>query len=176
MPEPRLSYAGWLALTDRDDEAAEQLKLVVSRFPDNGRARQMLLTLYWKDGDEASLHELARQTLRLFPSDPDTLEILSRKPAPRRSQPEAGALTADDFLNKSVTLSMVGKFAECVAAAQQALRLNPKSAMAWNNIASCRNSAKEFQEAAQAAREALKLDPTLNLAKKNLAWAEARMK
>lgn len=62
-------------------------------------------------------------------------------------------------------------FAKSVEAAEQALRLNPSSAEAFNNICSAYNNLKNWDKAIEACNMALKLKPDFQLAKNNLAFA-----
>jgi len=79
--------------------------------------------------------------------------------------------TAADFLNLSLQDYQAGHFKECIAAAQEALRLAPDMAEAYNNLAACDSSLAMWDAAIQAAEEALRLKPDFQLARNNLAWA-----
>jgi len=59
-----------------------------------------------------------------------------------------------------------------MAAARQALRLDPKSAVAWNNIAAADEGLKRWDDAIDAAKHALALQPDFQLARNNLAWSQ----
>ena len=88
----------------------------------------------------------------------------------------AGAMTADDFINESLRLHQAGLYAECIDAARAALKLDPGSAVAWNNIAAGYQALQRWDEAIAAAQKALALQPDFQLAKNNLAWAEQQKK
>jgi tetratricopeptide (TPR) repeat protein len=64
-----------------------------------------------------------------------------------------------------------GRYAESLAAAKQAVRLDPKSAVAWNNIAAADEGLKRWDDAIAAAQHALALQPDFQLARNNLAWS-----
>jgi protein O-mannosyl-transferase len=87
-----------------------------------------------------------------------------------------GAKTASDYINESLELNRAGKFEASLAAAQQAVRLDPKSAVAWNNIAADDEVLHRWDAAIDAAQHALALQPDFQLARNNLAWAESQKK
>jgi tetratricopeptide (TPR) repeat protein len=82
--------------------------------------------------------------------------------------------TADDLVNQSVALNRVGKYAESIATAQAAIKLNPRSAAAWNNIAANYEAMAKWDDAINAAKRAIELQPDFQLAKNNLAWSESQ--
>ena len=84
--------------------------------------------------------------------------------------------TAADFLNESLRLNQAGKYEESIVAAQQALRLDPGSAEAWNNIAANDEALHRWDSAIAAAQKAIALKPDFQLAKNNLAWSVAQKK
>ena len=83
-------------------------------------------------------------------------------------------LRAQDFVNESLRLNLAGKYVESIAAAREALRLNPNSAEAWNNIAANDESMHRWDDAIVAAKKAISLKPDMQLAKNNLAWSVAQ--
>lgn len=76
----------------------------------------------------------------------------------------------EDYLAQSVKMIRTGRFDEAIAAAKEALRLNPKSDVAWNNIGVSDISLHRFDEAQRSLEEALRLNPKMDLAKANLGW------
>lgn len=91
----------------------------------------------------------------------------------RRSGKTAGPLiSAADLINRSLALNQQGKFEESIAAARAALRLDPGSAAAWNNIAAANEALHRWDDSIAAAQQALRLQPDFQLAKNNLAWSE----
>jgi len=65
-------------------------------------------------------------------------------------------------------------YKKCIEPAQNALKLNRKSADAYNNICSAYNNLKKWNEAIGACQQALKLKSDFQLAKNNLAFAKQR--
>ena len=80
--------------------------------------------------------------------------------------------SAADWINRSLALNQQGKYEESIAAARQALQLDPNSAEAWNNIAADYESLRAWDPAIDAARKAIELKPDFQLARNNLAWSE----
>jgi tetratricopeptide (TPR) repeat protein len=84
-----------------------------------------------------------------------------------------GAKSAATLLDESLHLYQAGRFQECIAAAQGALKLQPNFPEAWNNIAAADASLHRWDDAIAAAQKAIALKPDFQLAKNNLAWALA---
>jgi tetratricopeptide (TPR) repeat protein len=55
------------------------------------------------------------------------------------------------------------------------LELNPKSAVAYNNICSSYNAMKNWQAAAAACKKALEINPKFERARNNLKWTESKL-
>ncbi len=154
---PRYYFARWLSETRRNPEAIAQLTVAVGLNPDYIAARYLLLQLYSIQGDTAKLDALAQDTIARFPSDNTARSFLG--PSPQR------------YLNQSLALYSAGKYDECIAAAREALKLQPNYAEAWNNIAAAYNSMSKWDQGIAAADEAIRLNPAFQLAKNNRAWA-----
>jgi protein O-mannosyl-transferase len=81
---------------------------------------------------------------------------------------------AHEYLNRSLLYHQAGQYWRCIGAAQEALRLQPDYAEAYNNIAAAYESMGMWEEARDAARKALRIRPDFELARNNLTWVEAR--
>jgi len=93
-----------------------------------------------------------------------------------RGAPAAPAMSADKqavdrLVDESNALAQAGKYDESIAAAKSALRLDPNSALAWNNIAAANEAMHKWDAAIDAATKAVALQPDFQLAKNNLAWS-----
>lgn len=75
---------------------------------------------------------------------------------------------SDDFVNLSLAYYNAKMYARCVMAAEEAVKLNPKNAAAWNNICVACNRLYWFDRAVEAGNNALKIEPGFALAKNNL--------
>jgi protein O-mannosyl-transferase len=91
----------------------------------------------------------------------------SRNQAPAtESSPAAAAL------QRSLQQYQAGQYEEAVASAKEALKENPGSAEAYNNLAVSYLGVRKFDEAIHAVQEAIRLKPDFQLAKNNLAWIQ----
>jgi tetratricopeptide (TPR) repeat protein len=165
-------YARWLQQKRRDPAAVAELLRAIALNPDYLDARYLLMEILVRSGDWAAVRTAASSTLDRFPSDGSALSYLQRAQSGNAGPPQFN--TPDDFLNLSVARYHAGQFAESIAAAREALRLNPQFAEAYNNIAAGFQSLGQWDDAIAAARHALKLKPDFELARNNLAWSEAQ--
>lgn len=126
--------------------------------------------------DEAIRNE--REALRLKPGmqlAQNNLDWYLRQNAAARGNPALPANpTANDFINESLRLNRTGDYAASIVAARNALRLDPGSAEAWNNIAAANEALRRWDDAIAAAQKAISLKPDFQLAKNNLAWSRAQ--
>jgi tetratricopeptide (TPR) repeat protein len=173
---PHYFYARWLGQHARAQEAIAHLKIAVANNPDYMEARYLLMQLDADAADAAGLRAEAQATLQRFPSDVIAASWLAKSAAlkPAAVAQIAGAAvapTAESLLNQSLTLYQMKDYKGCIAAAQQALKLRPTYAEAWNNIGAAYNSMGDWDKGIQASQEAIRLKPDFQLAKNNLAWA-----
>ncbi|MBP7077885.1 MAG: tetratricopeptide repeat protein, partial [Bacteroidales bacterium] len=118
-----------------------------------------------------------QETLRLFPDDAETKELMKLGstglplPVQLALQKAQSVPTAENYLNLSLEYYNNRMFAECIDACQQSLKIKPDYAMAYNNICSAYNSLGEWDKAIEAGEKALAIDPNYTLAANNLALA-----
>ena len=93
---------------------------------------------------------------------------LSRKRPDRRHRQQSLQPRSSTALSH---FNQEGHFNESTSTALAALRLDPHSAIAWNNIAANNEALHHWDAAIDAARHALSLQPDLQIAKNNLAWS-----
>ncbi len=118
----------------------------------------------------------ARRRVRLLPrsvlpSGCALLLIASGTAAVQRKDHTAPYRTAEAWVTASVAAFRAGKYEECVAASESALRLRPGFAEAYNNMGAAYAALQQWDQAIQAQMAALKLRPDFPLAKSNLRWA-----
>ncbi len=89
--------------------------------------------------------------------------------------PQKSAPTVNRWIELSLQQYDAGRYEASVHAAQAALRVNPRSADAWNNIAAGEAALHHWKAAVRAAGKALALKPDFPLARNNLAWAESHL-
>jgi tetratricopeptide (TPR) repeat protein len=79
--------------------------------------------------------------------------------------------TPESYVLRSLGYFQHARYEQAIEAAQEALRLRPDYAEAWNNIAASDNCLSRFSDAIHAAEQALRFKPDFELAKNNLALA-----
>jgi tetratricopeptide (TPR) repeat protein len=171
---PHFYYGRWLSGVRRTQEALAQMELAARLNPDYIQSRYMLMQLYAETGNAQALGAEARSVLARFPGDATAASWLARSTnlPPAQAQPVAVPTSAEGFLTLSLTLFQSGRFAECVDAANHAIKINPVYAEAWNNLGACYNAISEWDKGIAAEQQAIRLKPDFQLAKNNLAWGQ----
>jgi predicted membrane-bound spermidine synthase/Flp pilus assembly protein TadD len=157
----------------RYQEAILAAKAAVKADPNSADAYNNLAVTYaaLRMWDEAAQN--AQEALRIRPNYQLArnnlvwiLEEKQKAPTPTSHSP-----AAQPYVALSGHLYEIGKFPECITAANQAIKLDPKYAEAYNNLAACNGSLGNWDEAIRAANQAVVLKPDFQLAKNNLEWA-----
>lgn len=176
-PNSYYFYARFLASQLRHKEAIEHLTKAIELSPAHIAACELLMNEYNETEDWEKLTLLAKSTISINPGNPVAqtylntsgnrkgkidlaLEDIKREP------------TANKYLDLSLLYYRLEKFQECINAAQEALKIKPDFAEAYNNIGSAYNALKEWDKAIEAFNEALKINPEMELAKNNLVVAQ----
>lgn len=152
VPDSYYYYAQWLQKKGRTAEAISQLQEGIRISPGHAGISQYLAEL------SASSSETIGDKIQ------------------REANAVAANPTADGYINLSLTYYRNGMFPECIKACEKALELNPRSALAYNNMCSAYNSIGEWAKGAAACRKALEVDPGFDRAKNNLKWAEDNLR
>ena len=167
---PLFYYGRWLHSQGRTPEALEALQGSVACNPAVLNPRYLLLRIYASSWEWPAFRALLDDSLRLAPGDPDLRSLAGAGAGP------AANLKAEDYLELSLRHHRAGRFQECIAAARQALQLQPDYAEAYNNIAAAHESIEDWDHAIEAARQALRMQPDFTLARNNLAYSLERKK
>ena len=122
-----------------------------------------------RDAEAAALLEKA---LAISPGDVTAREYLAGL---RQGRADSDAVGSDRYLDLSLSLYQRGDYAGAISAAESALRLNPASAEAWNNMGAAYNSLGHYATASVVLEEALRLKPSLAIARNNLDYARRMM-
>ena len=172
--ETHYYYAQWLRQKDREAEAIRYLDIAITANPDYLPARYLAMEILAKQGEQMQLRKAAESTLQRFPSDSTAAAYLSRAES---SGPVVKVpMTAEAYLNLSLSYHRTGKFDESIAAAREALKLRPNYAEAYNNIAAAYEEMRMWDPAIEAAHQALRIRPDYELARNNLRWSEEQKK
>jgi tetratricopeptide (TPR) repeat protein len=166
---PRFYYGRYLKGHGRVAEAIEQLRAAIERNPLQTDARTLLTQTYAEVGRWDDLRLLAADTIRLVPNDAEANAWLARAAS---HQQVAATQSPEVYLSLSLARFREGRYRDCIEAAQQALRLRPRYAEAYNNIAAGHQALGEWDDAISAAQEAIRLQPEFQLARNNLAWSQ----
>jgi len=152
-------YGRWLYQSGKIPAAIEQLQTAVALNPSHLPARELLAQAYVAAGNQAAARSVAAETLRYDPSDSNAKKLL------------AGPVNrdADYWIDASLYQYRSGDFRGCIDSARQALKLNPNSALAYNNIGAAYAALKQYDVAIENERRALRVEPDLQVAKNNLA-------
>ncbi|MGH9598355.1 MAG: tetratricopeptide repeat protein [Terracidiphilus sp.] len=151
-------YGRWFFQTGRIADALRQLQVAVRLNPSRLPARNLLASAYDAVGDQADARALAVATLQLAPADAAAKAILAHPVAQNAAY----------WINASLYQYQTGNYAGCLAAAQEALKLDPNSALAYNNIGAAYAGLRQWDPAIASEREALRVKPDFTLAKNNL--------
>ena len=89
---------------------------------------------------------------------------------PFLKHPADPAADHDALITKSLQAYQAGQFEASLKAAQDALKINPQSPAAFNNIASAYGKLGKWDDAIANIREAIRLDPKAELYRNNLKW------
>ncbi len=172
-------YARWLRHQGRTAECIPYLKEALHLNPLDRDTRLFLLEVYVESGQWDEVKALARNSLALYPGDAALSAFLSR--AEGQSSSTAAAETKvmqskvpDQVLELSDAYYRAGRFKDCIAAANEVLRMRPGSPEALNNIAAGYIGLKMWDQAIQAAQRALRIRPDFQPAHQNLEWAQAQ--
>lgn len=152
-------YGRWLYQTGRIGNALPELEAAVRLNPARLPARDLLAAAYLACGDQAHARATAQATLGIDPGDRAAVGVLAHPTA----------LNADDWINASLYQYQDGNYGKCIAAAQQALKLKPDSALAYNNIGAAYAAMRQWDAAIASERKALGIEPDFTVAKNNLA-------
>jgi tetratricopeptide (TPR) repeat protein len=142
-PEGYYYYGKFLIANARYNEANEKVTQGLRVSPDHSGLKELKIQLDKIIASQGNALNAAIQTAKQDP-------------------------TALNYLNLSIAYYQAKKYDECIIASQEALKLNPNFAEAYNNICSANNNLGNFDAAVVAGQKAIMLAPGLVVAKNNL--------
>jgi tetratricopeptide (TPR) repeat protein len=166
---------GKMAMAQAMAEKAQALN------PYSDMALGILLQIYNQEEDWDLLEKTARQYLLVIPGDPYAEACLKgalhhTQVPPVANAPEKKVISAADYLDLSLSYYNAGDYAKCINACNQALKIQPGYADAWNNIGAACIKLKQWQNAITACQKALAINPNHTLAANNLKFAQEQLK
>jgi tetratricopeptide (TPR) repeat protein len=174
-------YGSFLSGQKRYDDAKQNLKNCIAINPAYTEARFVLMALYNETEDWGALSKLAQETMQYLPGDPRCLAYLDAAKN-KKTKLDVGVETAkknptaDNYINLSLQYYEAGMYKECITACEEALKIKPNYAIAYNNICSSYNALKMYDKAIEACNKALAINPNFELAKGNLNSAKSQLK
>ena len=146
MPEVYYYYAKWLSTQNRIEESLTLLEKGHEISPQDGPINELLpIVLAAKGTKEEQIKKLEEQA--------------DKNP------------TSANYINLSLLYYKDGSYQKCIEACEKALKIDPKSALAYNNICSAYNALEKWDKAADACNKAIRINPDYQVAKNNLANA-----
>ncbi len=169
-------YGKFLNAMRRYHEAEVVLEKSLALSESDLETRLYLMQSFDEQSEWDNLRLLAANTLQLDPGNTIALTYLegARKhinKADLEAEKVALSPAADKYLQLSLDYYLDARFDKSIVAAQQAIKLKPNYAAAFNNIGSCYMALSQFDKAATALKAALTIQPDFTLAKNNLALA-----
>jgi tetratricopeptide (TPR) repeat protein len=170
-------YGNFLYNQKRYEEAKSNLKSCIAINPVYTEACYRLMEVYSITEDWGNLKKLAEETLQLIPRDPKCIAYIDAAKNKKTKLDVAIEVTksnptADNFLNLSLYYFEDEQYEKCINACEEALKIKPDFALAYNNICSAYNALKMYNKAIEACNKALAIDPAYELAKNNLKVAQ----
>ena len=175
-PDTWFFYGKFLNNRHRNTEAIPALAKAIELSPAHIGARSLLMKVYYETGDGANLTALAQNTLTIIPGNAEaqnylnTINNINKIPPPAESDIKT-APTAEKYLDLSLQYYQAGKYADCIKACEEALKLKPDFADAYSNICASYNQLKQWDKAIEAGSKALRINPNHKLANGNMNWA-----
>lgn len=171
-------YARWLADRNCFLEALEEIRIAIRMNPDSLKSGYVLLDIFAQQEDWSKLERAANLLLARFPTD-RTLKAYRLMAAFAPGHPISNVLAranAEEFLELSALHYEAGRMQACIAAAREALRVQPRYPEAYNNMAAAYRTLGHFDLAVDAARQALTLRPGFWKANENLTKAQEALR
>jgi len=157
-------YARFLLDAGRITDAQAQAEKALQLNPGSEMALGLLLKIYNQLGYWDQLGKTAKQYLALIPGDKFAQQCLQASQTHQKVVVEGAAkitkaVTAEDYLNKSLDYYNQGDYNKCIEASGQALKLKPDYADAWNNIGAAYIKLTQWDKAIDACKKALAINP-----------------
>jgi protein O-mannosyl-transferase len=170
-------YGLFLSEQNRTEQAILNLLTSVKVSPGHLASRRALMKLFADTFRWTELKELAEETLQLVPGDQESLDYMNRARSGASSEEVLRSKAQENkdpavYLELSLSLYNKGDYKGCIQACEEALKIKPDFAEAWNNICSAYNAMQQWEKGAEACEKALQINPSFERAANNLQWAK----
>lgn len=175
--EPYYYYARFLYQQKRYDQAIANLKTAVQIFSNDIKSRNLMMAIYAEQEQWDLLAAVAQETLQIVPGEKNALQYLemskNRKGSLQTLEEQTRSNPSPEgYLSLSLEYYNRGDYKKCIEACEEALKINPSYAEAYNNICSAYNAMKMWDEGIKACEKALELMPEFERARNNLNYAK----
>lgn len=178
------SYSQYLQSRQRVEEGYAMARKALSLDPYDLVARRIVMAVLADRHGWIDLRQVANDTLRLYPGDPDGARalVVAQTGIDHVAEVEKAALqqpSPDNYLNLSVQYFNTQRYDDAIRACQDALKINPNLPEAYSNMAAAYHAEGKLDETVAALEQAIKLNPDLPSAAHNLKVAmseKARMR
>jgi len=171
-------YAKFLMQYNRLSEARAMAEKGLQINPYYLQGLYQMMNIYYALEQWDKLDSISQHTLTIVPSDSVALKFRDLSKTRISNMDEALIYarqhpTPENFLDLSLQFYNRGEYQQCIDACNEALKLKPDYAEAYNNICSAYNAMKMWDKGVEACENALKIRPEYELAKNNLNWAKS---
>ena len=179
-PDSWYFYGRFLLSQQRYNEAIETLLKTNEISPGYISSRELLMRIYDRLQDYEKLYQLAVSTLQLVPDNAEALgfkESSSRKQSRLSYELERIRVnpSPEKYLSLSFTYYLAAEYRQSIEIAQEAVKMKPDYAEAYNNIGAAYIGLKDYDKAMLFLKKAIALNANYELAKNNLKLAESGM-
>jgi tetratricopeptide (TPR) repeat protein len=180
-PDPYCYYAQFLEEEWRYNEAVPLLQQAIKISSLYLVPRTQLMYIYSMTGDWDKLKALAQQTMLLLPENTAASNYV-RAAGEKKNELDVElddikkVPTAAAYADLSSIDYAAMRYAQCIVASDEALKLNPKYPEVYNNIGAACIKLHQYKKAVEALKKALLLKPGFAVAQNNLNNAYTAMK
>ncbi len=161
-------YGRWLAESGRGVEAVTHLERALSIAPGSTEVRSQIMQLYAARGDAAKLRQVARESLDIDPGNAAAAAYAAGSAPFLVARQDYGG-----WFDYALQATRNGLDLQAAIACRQALRFEPRSADALNNLGWSLGRLGFRAEAREALTKALAIRPDYELARNNLRWLDS---
>ena len=167
--EQMLTRAGEASRAGHLDEAIGLYQAVIAKRPDTEDAYRKLALIYWRKGDAKNAVATLESGLRSGVTQSEVRIKLAQYLAESGQARKAIDLLEHDAGNDPDALialgnayTAAGRNADAIRTFSHLLEIDPKSALAYQDLGTAQLQAKDLKDAEASLRRAIELDPTLS--------------